>query len=169
MAIWHFRLVLIPELILRRRYGTIPDKIPREAVDFPWRSQIAPQQGFEQWIDSFVPSLEPWPDMRRWGFEHGNRVSVCYVEGSSTKVEEIGITIDARHAPEELLEAFGNLASKLGCVFLTVHTGEIVQPDKSSLLRALKASTANRFLSDPETTLKGLDCGVLEIDFEPKN
>ena len=107
--------------------------------------------------------------MRQWGFEHGNRVSVCYVEGGSTKVEEIGITIDARHAPEELLEKLGDLASKLRCVFLTVHTAEIVQPDKPSLLQALKESTANRFLDDPETTLKGLNCNVFEIDTEPKN
>lgn len=99
----------------------------------------------------------------------GNRVSVVYVEGGSTRVEEIGITMDARHAPEELLEKLGDLASRLRCVFLTVHTAEIVQPDKPSLLRALKESTANKFLDDPEATLKGLDCGVFEIDSEPKN
>jgi hypothetical protein len=167
MAIWHFRLVLIPELILLRRYGAILERIPRETLDFPWWSDVEPTQGFEQWIDSFLPSLEPWSEMRRWGFEHGNRAHVCYVEEDPTKVEEIGITIDARCVSEELIESFCQLASKLGCAFLTVNNAEIVQADKMSLAGALQRSTASRFLQDPVATLKGLDCPVIEINSKP--
>jgi hypothetical protein len=52
MAIWQFRLNLIPEKVLLRRYEILPSVIPEDlAEDLPWWSDVQPPSGFERQID----------------------------------------------------------------------------------------------------------------------
>jgi hypothetical protein len=165
MAIWHFRSILIPEVILRRKYSTMPTKVAVEMIDFPWWSEVEAQQGLERWINSLLPPLEPWSDMRRWGYEHGHRVYLTYADQNLAKIEEISLCIDARCVSDELIDTYCRIASKLECVFLT-RRGEILIPEKVSILRAVKTSVAGRFLEDPVATLRGLECPSISVSID---
>lgn len=172
MAIWHFRLILVPEVILRERCEGVPETIQTELADFPWWSEIQPPEGIEKWFDSLLPPLEPWSEMRRWGFEDSHQAHVIYTNGNPTAIEEIGFAIDARSVSEKLIEAYCGIALQFECVFLTARLGpqqEILRPSKSDILRALNASTAARFLTDPVTTLKSLDGPSITVWVDHKN
>jgi hypothetical protein len=74
MAIWQFRLILIPENALLSKYDVLPLTIPMElGEDLAWWSEVQPQTGFERRIDMILPRMESWsPEMRMWGQEDGN-------------------------------------------------------------------------------------------------
>jgi hypothetical protein len=72
MAIWQYRLALIPEGALLSKYDVLPLKISMElAEEFGWWSDNQPQSGFEQQIDLILPQMDSWStSMRMWGHKH---------------------------------------------------------------------------------------------------
>jgi hypothetical protein len=60
MALWQFRMNLIPAQIVCEVYGTVLTSIAMEiAEDFPWWSKVQPPTGFERQIDSILPRSHP--------------------------------------------------------------------------------------------------------------
>lgn len=158
MAIWQFRLTLIPEKELLRAYESLPPTIPMTlAEDFPWWSNVQPPAGFERQIDLILRTMESWSkEMRMWGRKHGDDARVSYEDESKTRVEEIRFRIDAsRHSPD-LVRHICLFASQLGCVLMTSEY-EILLPDESMILTKISKSTARKFVKDPVTTLQNLD------------
>ena len=158
MAIWQYRLILIPERMLLSKYEVLPPSIPMElAVDTDWWSEIQPSSGFERWIDAILPQMESWStSMRMWGQKHGDDAWVCYVDERKDVVEEIAFRIDARAISPELVRRICALGSDLGCVLMTPED-EILAPDESMVMNAVRSSTAKRFVDEPEATLRNLD------------
>jgi hypothetical protein len=163
MAIWQYRLTLIPEGVLLKMYEVPPLTIPMEvAEDFSWWSDVQPPTGFEQKIDLILPETESWStSMRMWGYKHGNDAYVCYVDDTKQNIEEISFRIDARSLSPELVREICVLAGRLQCVLLTSEY-EILAPDESMVLTAINGSTAKRFVEDPEATLLSLDTTKIE-------
>jgi hypothetical protein len=71
MAIWQYRLILIPEAVLLSKYNVLPPTIPMElAENFRWWSDVQPAAGFEKHIDRILPETTSWStSMRMWGHE----------------------------------------------------------------------------------------------------
>jgi hypothetical protein len=69
MAIWQFRLMLLPAAAVEQQCGGIPDSIPQElAEDFAWWAETQPPKDFECLIDQILPERGSWSDsMRIWG------------------------------------------------------------------------------------------------------
>lgn len=158
MALWQFRVILLPEQVLLRNYGIMPLTIPMEvAEDSAWWSDAQPLPGFERQIDFILPAIKSWSDsMRMWGQEDGNDAYVSYVDKNKSAVEEIAFRVDARAIPTELVGAICNLAMQLGCVLMTASY-EILRPEESTVLKAIGQSTAKKFVDDPVSTLRNLD------------
>jgi hypothetical protein len=158
VALWQFRIVLIPEAALVKIFGIVPTAIPMElAENFAWWSDFQPPTGFERQINTILPQMESWSDtMLMWGQEHGNDAYVCYIDKSKSTVEEIGFRLDARNVSAALVSATCSLAKQLGCVFLTTEYA-ILQPENSDVLRAIQYSTAKKFVDDPASALQNLD------------
>ena len=90
MAIWQFRLILLPEEMLLQKYSILPPTIPRElAEDFAWWSSIQPPMGFERQIDLILPQMDSWStEMRMRGHTESNDAHVIYVDENKEIVEE---------------------------------------------------------------------------------
>jgi len=157
MAIWQFRLTLIPEKVLLSKCDVLPLQVPKDlAEDFPWWSEGQPHPGFEQQIDLILPERTSWStSMRMWGQEDGNDAYVCYADESKDKVEEVAFRIDAGEISPELVRRVCILARQLGCVLMTAGY-EILAPDESKLLAAINHSTAKGYIDDPVSTLRSL-------------
>ena len=158
MAIWQYRLILIPEEILISKYGVLPLAIPMElAEEFGWWSDHQPPAAFEQQIDLILPRMDSWSACQRmWGRKHGDDAHVLYADENMNKVEEIAFRIDASAISPELVRRICVLARQLRCVLITAEY-EILVPDESMVLTAINRSTAKRFVDDPESTLRSLD------------
>ena len=154
MAIWQYRLILIPEEVLLRKYDALPLAIPMElAEDFGWWSDSQPSAGFEQQIDLILPQMDSWStSMRMWGQKHGDDAHVVYADESKIRVEEIGFRVDANTISPELIRWICILARQLRCVLMTAEY-EILAPDESTVLTAINRSTAKKFVDDPDSTL----------------
>jgi hypothetical protein len=157
MAIWQWRLILIPEKALLKKFEVLPLAIAQElAEDFPWWSETQPRSGFEKKIDSILPQMDSWStSMRMWGQKDGNDAYVCYTDESKNKTEEVAFRIDARDLSQELVRGICALATDLDCMLMTSEY-ELLAPDEATVLRALSDSTAKKFTDDPVSTLRSL-------------
>jgi hypothetical protein len=162
MAIWQWRLNLIPEIELLRKYEVLPLIIPMEsAEDGLWWTDAQPAVRVETLIDEIFPAAESWsPSMRMWGDEDGNHAYVSYLDTRRETVEQIGFRLDARSISRRLLSQICTLARRIGCVLLTSEY-EVLAPDESMLFDAMIHSRARRFVENPESTLQELDKEVL--------
>jgi hypothetical protein len=167
MAIWQYRLILLPEEALLRKSEVLPLTIPMElAEDFGWWSETQPASGLEDEIDLILPPKDSWStSMRMWGRKHGDDAHVIYEDDTKTKVIEIGFRIDASAISRDLVGRICTLAARLKCVLLTAGY-KILLPDESMVLTAINDSTAKRFVDDPETTLRNLDQKKMQEGFD---
>jgi hypothetical protein len=162
MAIWQFRLDLIPTSALRAKYGVVPVSIPQElAEDFPWWSDVQPATGFEAGVDAILPKGNSWSEeMHIWGDERGDTASVCY--DNNRKVEWIGFRVDVRELSPGFVRDICRLAAELECVLLT-GAYHLIAPDEQTVLAAINRSTAKHYLEDPVATLRSLKPSKGEI------
>jgi hypothetical protein len=154
MAIWQWKIVLIPEEALLRKYDVLPLRLQRDfAEDSSWWSGIQPPAGFERQLNLLLPERPSWStDMRMWGQEDGDDLYVCYVDERKSAVEEIGFRINAGEISAELIRRICVLARQLSCVLMTAEC-EILAPDESMVFAAISHSTAKRYIDDPVSTL----------------
>ena len=157
MAVWQFRLILLPEEVLLSRCEILPPAIPQElAEDFSWWADVQPPTGFEDQIDLILPRRASWSTSgRMWGQEDRDEAYVLYADERKSKVVEIAFRIDANAISPELVKQICILARQLGCVLMTAHY-EILVPDESMVLATIQHSTAKKFVDDPAATLRSL-------------
>src|SRR5881296_1881707 len=155
MAIWQFRLDLIPTSALRAKYGVVPVSIPQEqAENFPWWSEVQPPAGFEARLDAILPKANSWSEsMHIWGDERGDTASVCY--DNNRKVEWIGFRVDVRELSPGFVRDICRVSDEIKCMLLT-GAYHLIAPDEQAVLAAINRSTARRYLEDPVTTLRSL-------------
>jgi hypothetical protein len=155
MAVWQFRLILLPEKVLLSKYEIVPPAIPQElAEDFSWWADVQPPTGFEDQIDLILPRRASWSTSGlMWGHEDRDDAHVFYVDETKSKVVEIAFRMDASSISSELIKKICSLARQLGCVLMTVDY-EILVPEESMVLATIQHSTAKRFVDDPVATLR---------------
>jgi len=158
MAIWQYRLTLIPESVLLTKYEILPLAIPMElAEEFRWWSGNQPATGFEQQIGLILPETKSWStSMRMWGQEESDDAHIIYSDERKDTVEEIGFRLDANKISPDLVHRICVLSRQLRCVLMTAEY-EILAADEAMVLAALNHSTAKRFVDDPASTLLTLD------------
>jgi hypothetical protein len=167
MAIWQYRLILLPEEALRRKYEVLPLAIPMElAEDFGWWSETQPPPGIESEIDLILPRMDSWStSMRIWGRRHADDAHVIYEDDTKDKVIEIGFRIDASAVSPDFVRRICRLAIQLKCV-LMVAGYKILLPDELMVMTAINDSIAKKFVNDPEATLRSLDQARMQEGFD---
>ena len=169
MAIWQFKLDLIPEKSLRTKYGVVPIAI-QENLDegFNWWREVQPPVEFEKQIDAILPRTNSWSkSMSIWGDERSDTASVCYKDDTKIKVEWIGFRIDVQRISLVLLQKICALTEQWGCLFLT-RENHIIVPEMSVIISEINNSTAKQFVEDPVSTLRNLKHDSGEIIQLPK-
>lgn len=167
MAIWQFRLDLIPANALRAKFGTIPVSIPQDLAEhFAWWSDVQPPVGLEARLDAILPKANSWSqEMLIWGDERGDTASICY--DNNRKIEWIGFRVDVRQLSLSFVRSICRLAKELDCMLLTAKY-HLIAPDDNVVLVAINQSTAKSYLDDPVSTLRSLKQNKGEIVQFPK-
>jgi hypothetical protein len=163
MAVWQFRLILLPEKVLLSKYEILPPAIPQElGEDFSWWADVQPPTGFERQIDLILPTRASWSTSgRMWGHEYRNDAHVFYVDETKCKVVEIAFRIDANSISSELVKQICILARQLECVLMTAGY-EILVPEESMVLATIQHSTAKKFVDDPGNFAQARPAGDAE-------
>lgn len=161
MAIWQFKLRLIPESAVRAKFGIVPISIPQELEDFAWWSDVQPPAGFETSIDAILPRTKSWSkEMLIWGNERSSAALVCY--DSNRKIEDVEFRIDVGGLSLTFVRSICGLAKELDCMLLT-GSNHLIASDDRAILAAIRKSTAKKYLDDPVSTLLGLEPTKSEI------
>ncbi|MFP2957335.1 hypothetical protein ACLEPN_05755 [Myxococcus sp. 1LA] len=155
MAIWQFRIDLIPMSALRAKFGTVPISVPQDlAEDFDWWSDAQPPSGFKERLDSILPGAGSWSEeMLIWGDERGDTASVCFDD--THRVQWVGFRVDVRSISHSLIRKICALASDWGCMLMG-STYHLMAPNEKAVLAAIGRSTAKRYIENPIATLLGM-------------
>lgn len=159
MAIWQLKLSFLPEPAIRERFGTVSISLLQSQMDGEeWWANHQPPQELAQWISDILPEATSWSSsVRIWGQEEqrGNSVSVFYTDESLAIIQWIEARIDVRVIDRVFVSSLATLAARLNCYFATVDC-HMVKPELNDIMNALEHSTAQKFVSDPEATLRSL-------------
>ncbi len=155
MAIWQFRLDLLPQKLVQDRDATVPTALPPAyAEETVWWSGVQPPIGFERALGEILPEIDSWStSMRIWGDERSNSAVVCYRGDDKAHVEWVGFRIDVRVISRPLLAGICLIARKCGCVLVTSKR-EILEPEEGPILAAIDESVAKLFLTNPVAALR---------------
>lgn len=168
MAIWQYRLELVPRQALFAAYGVQPITVPEEMCDGPsWWRGIAHPLGLEEMISSILPQAVSWSDeMKMWGDKKTNDATIGYSDSGKTAIDFVEFRIDAYRVLFPYVTKLCNLAKFFDCVFVNSKR-RVLEPDDSKVVSDIYHSKAYKFVQDPISTLQSLaaDSGKV-FDFE---
>jgi hypothetical protein len=155
MAIYQFKMMLIPEVSLRAQFGAIPMFIEEDmAENFPWWNGVSSPLNLKEKVGCILPRIASWSEaMEIWGNEHSNAILIGYDDAN--KIEFISTRIDARCISFPFLTDICKLGAELKCVFMTMEF-KLIESDEIAVIAAINNSAAVKFVKDPLSTLRNL-------------
>lgn len=138
MAVWQFELA--PILAVDATHLS-EEELDRSLLSYEGDAAKA----LAERLDCILPGAEGWLGVRMWGDVQRDDVQ-AFVTADGFEWLRIRINVGSLSVP--LIEQFCSLARDLGWVFVA-KGGAVIQPDPSSVLRAIDESPARRFVDDP--------------------
>lgn len=153
MAIWQFRLGLVPKVSIHKKYECIPITLTKDVAEkTDWWSNINVQENIEFKISAILSEKKSWSEtMRIWGDEQSDMASVYYDDNG--KIEWIGFRVDARKNFSDLIKHICKLAIQLECILMT-GDNQLIAPEVEEVVLAINTSKAGRFSEDPISALR---------------
>ncbi|NJO33474.1 MAG: hypothetical protein HC869_10335 [Rhodospirillales bacterium] len=169
MAIWQFKVFLLPEAKVHERLGGVPITIPADLVeDAQWWLTYQPC-GIETAIAKLLPEAPSWSaEMRMWGDEEGDAASAIYEDDSHSKILEIEFRINVARLSDSLVAGICQLSEQFGCLLVSWRQCHVLRPKVPELMAAIERSKATKYVRDPISTLKALGHGEAEVSPLPK-
>lgn len=164
MAIWQFKVFLIPERRVREAFDPVPVTIPIDmAQDYPWWSEDQPE-GLEREVSNLIPEIPSWSEgMRIWGDERGDAAAICY-DGEDRKIViAVELRVDVGHLSVPFVAGTCALAKKFRCFLLVWKAGQLLRPQNDIVLAAISRSEAKKYVDNPADTLSRLPEGDADI------
>lgn len=153
MAIWQYKLHLLPKQNLQKIFGSIPDSLREDIAEEPlwWKDVILPE-AIEISLDALLSPAISWSDeIRMWGDEDSNHASICY--DNAHKIEWIEFRVDARKKDNVyFIDQIYEFSKKYDCILMTFDHRII--SNKKTILEDFNNSTACLFLTNPTEALK---------------
>jgi hypothetical protein len=154
MALWQFDLFLAPRdrvvpLVRQRGHASGPSSDSGAL----WASRKLPD-GFERRLETILPwSLASRAEWKMFGEEDGTRVDLFMNQHGAP--EEIRLRLDARSVDPALLQRLAEFTDAEDCVFVLL-SGQVVEPNPTSVWVELELSPAMQFIHDPIAFLSRL-------------
>jgi hypothetical protein len=159
MATWQFDIDLLPRKQLLTLFGDVPSILNEGLLDTAakWREQRLPTD-CESRISKILPEDRSWsPQIRMWGEENGNRISLVYDDAGNR--DAISVRIDVRNPNTQFFEDIVEFANSIDAVFLVIEDFQILDPGVDSLVMRMNQSNAYRFVEDPNEFLESIRTG----------
>jgi hypothetical protein len=150
MAIWQFKVDLVPRVYIADKAGILSRNFTEEDVlaGHLWRGRGV-DYGL---LDAVLPEVKSWsPEVRIWGVDESDKVVLTF---DGAEVEWITCYIDMRKEDQIFASRVVELAEKLDCVFFV--GGAFFMPSGRDLEAIADSSIAAQFVRNPERTLKSL-------------
>jgi hypothetical protein len=163
MATWQFDIDLLPRKQLVTMFGAVPTVLSEDLLDAAasWKEQLLPADWGSR-ISKFLPEAQSWsPQIRMWGEEDGDRLSVVYDDLGHA--EGISVRIDARNPSQQFFEDLVEFANSIDAVFLVMEDFQLVEPGVDALVTRMNKSNACRFVEDPHEFLESIRNGIIKI------
>lgn len=143
MAVWQFDMHMLPTQALDQAA-----ELSAEACDSTdWWRNFQPPPDYAEHIEQMLPRARSWsPEIDIWGSDDGHRVDIVRENG---RVADIFVRIDLRTPHSDFASALASLATTWSCALRVAETGAFLGPAPTDILRAIAASSAAEFVSDP--------------------
>ena len=159
MATWQFDIALLSRKQFLKLFGELPPNLNDDMLEVAatWKDPLLPID-CEERISKFLREDNSWsPQIRMWGEEDGDRMSVLYDDVG--QAEEISVRIDVRKPNHQFLEGLVAFANSIDAIFLVMEEYEIVEPKVDVLVKRMIQSNAWRFVEDPHEFLESFKTG----------
>jgi hypothetical protein len=151
MALWQFALNPIPAAAAKicgiEAVCINRDVLNEGCLDLPQSQQPV----LFDTLAALLPEQPAWGEgMRVWGSTKGNDIQVFF---DGPRVESVEFRLDVSRLSIPLVDGICAPARKFGWVFVS-ETSAVLQPTREAVLRAVEHSHAQKFVRDPEATLR---------------
>jgi hypothetical protein len=114
---------------------------------------VAQSRAFSDAVAAFLPELSSWgEDLRLWGEMDGNRIDSLSGDGGA----DFRIRVDLRSTDGIFLTRVVRLIVGLG-LEMRGEDDRLIEGSMESLMKAIEASDALRFVQDPEAFMRSID------------
>ena len=158
MAIWQFRMSMLPREGVRNKLGCIPSVFEEYKSDFSFSGSATDENDVNYWkgyslsgtVSAFSEIFiekQSWDErMRLFEVDSGSKVEVWQ--------DDVYIKYDARNPDYTLLKKVVNIARDLKCILVSEEDGKMIEPEFSSVLECFQNSRAYRVKENPENVLE---------------
>lgn len=157
MAIWQFKIELLPTDEVRFRVGEPPCSLP---ATFQGSVGYHSTNGGSFWTSRATSVAVPYFRKLLRETQSWTSDALMYGEEDGDKVEvwddSVVAMIDCRNLDESFVFGVLSIANALECSLLVVETGWVIPAEKEFLVREIESSRALRFVSRPEAALRSL-------------
>jgi hypothetical protein len=161
MAVWQFKFTLVPTEGIVKTHGQVPDYLPQFAAVAPdachddemvWPNywEGVDKSAFHALARSVLPVADSWSTEATM-YGHSKRDDIQVWDDS------VDVRLDCSNLNVKLLESIVAIADDCGCYIVLCESGRVIAPVSEQVIDALKASSAARFVKDPNAFLVSSD------------
>jgi len=185
MAIWQFKISLVPGQSLVEKYGEpLPTQLNvnkegweayMKETDFSDRPAFEDAFTVYWWLplrldlNTLQPILEEIGDLQEWtadadglrnfGNPDTNDISVCF-DSETNNVEDVSCRIDLRNLDTVFIGQVLSLAKNYDCLLMD-RQARLFEVSEVALIEAIRKSNAMRFVKDPNQFFSDLSGGII--------
>lgn len=161
MAVWQFKFTLVPTEGIVKAHGLVPDYLPQFSAVVPdacLEDELVWPNYWEGVDKSLIHALarRVLPVADSWSTE-----ATMYGDSKTDDIQVWGDSVDVRmdcsNLNVKLLESIVAVADDCGCCIVLCEGGRVIAPVSEQVIDALKASSASRFVKDPNAFLASND------------
>jgi hypothetical protein len=152
MAIWHYRVNLVPSERFLDIYGVMPSAITEDEIVSlnPWQNTNVDLRN----LDNVAAEGASWSDeIRIWGHEETNNISVIF---KNHEISWITAAIDLRGDYKDFINKITAFAQDMNCVFF-LNGNACIPADSDTLMCYIRDSLAYKFVANPRKALEDLN------------
>ena len=161
MAVWQFKFTLVPTEGIVKAHGKVPYCLPQFAAVVPdaclddemvWPNywEGVDKSAIHALAKSVLPLADSWStEATMYGHSKTDDIQVWD--------DSVDVRLDCSNLNIRLLENIVTIANNCGCCIVLCEGGRVIAPVLEKVKDALKASSASRFVKDPNAFLASSD------------
>jgi len=161
MAVWQFKFTLVPTEGIVKAHGQVPDYLPQYAAVVPdacLDDEMVWPNYWEGVDKSAIHALAKivLPVADSWSIE-----ATMYGHSDTDDIQvwddSVDVRLDCSNPNVKLLESIVAVADHCGCCLVLCEGGRVIAPVSEQVIDALTASSASRFVNNPNAFLASVD------------
>lgn len=155
MAIWQYSLEMFPKLMVEKKYGFVPDSIELESLSEAslWRNTTISDLSCDPIKHTLAPKKGWHEDLALFGDIESDCIEIWC--DSNRVICEMSCRVDARNSDVTVVLSIFDFCSSNEILLYSKDHG--VRCTRSNIASHISASSAGRFLDQPENFIRSLN------------